>query len=110
MPDPLLTCSLYQAFLDVPRLASQNQLRALRLLCSLLPMEHLEVLRVLLSLLSDIAICAHEQNGSEMDSHNLAVVMAPNILRKVRRCRWCGQHGAKRQHGEGCGAADKRIC
>ena len=88
MPEPLLPTHLYNAFTDVPHIDTDQQLWVLRLLCALLPAEHIEVLRTILGLLNDIAVRAHDPDSSQMDSHNLAVVIAPNILRAVccRRC------------------------
>ncbi|KAJ3036663.1 hypothetical protein HDV00_002487 [Rhizophlyctis rosea] len=80
MPEPLLTFELYPHLLkclDVPA-ESGLRIRALRLLLLLLPSPHLVLLETLLDLFASIVTNSHQ---NQMNSHNLARVFSPNILR-----------------------------
>ena len=59
-----------------------KRLRLLHLTCCLLPKPHRDSLEVLFSFLNWAASFSQvdEETGSKMDSHNLATVIAPNIL------------------------------
>eukprot|EP00127_Corallochytrium_limacisporum_P006026 Clim_evm15s216 gene=Clim_evmTU15s216 len=78
MPEPLLGSEARLAWLAAGRLQEKSsRLAAYRSLLSLLPICHLDVLYVLLELMEYTA--AHQ--GTKMTGYNLAVCMAPNILR-----------------------------
>lgn len=96
LPEPLLTRDLYSAFLETQTFDNQNmQITALCLLCCLLPIPNRDTLKVLLEFLADVAQCSEDtldENGVEipgnkMNSKNLAIIIGPNILHKVK-----GQH------------------
>lgn len=96
LPEPLLTRDLYSAFLETQNFDNQNaQIAALRLLCCLLPIPNRDTLKVLLEFLAEVAQCSEDsidENGVEipgnkMNSKNLAIIIGPNILHKVK-----GQH------------------
>ena len=102
LPDPLLTHKLYNLFiisqsescsalgalhhadpglteLDNP----DNKRRVLHLTCCLLPKSHRDSLEILFAFLNWAASFSQvdEESGSKMDAHNLATVIAPNILK-----------------------------
>lgn len=75
---------LFIQMIGIPN--EQSQLRVLTGLVQSLPLAHSHTLYVLLQFLSKIAMSAnvspHDQSiGNRMDSHNLATIFAPNILR-----------------------------
>lgn len=83
LPNPLLTFNLYEIWI-----ASRKQndtakgKRVLQLAYCMLPRFHRNLLEVLLYFFSWVASFAEidEETGSKMDTHNLATVLAPNIL------------------------------
>ncbi|KAJ3092218.1 hypothetical protein HK102_009703 [Quaeritorhiza haematococci] len=80
LPEPLLSTDLYPYFLKCMDLTVANgvRLRALRLLIMLLPPPHL----VLLECLLDLFHCVVQHSGAnQMNSHNLARIFSPNLLR-----------------------------
>lgn len=83
MPNPLLTFNLYDLWISSRR--SENPvmgLRTLQLAYCLLPRSNRNLLEVLLYFFSWVASFAEidEESGSKMDTHNLATVIAPNVL------------------------------
>ncbi|KAH8272474.1 hypothetical protein KR044_007727 [Drosophila immigrans] len=91
LPEPLLCNKLYTTFLETQRIRNRRlQLEAISHLVKLLPNVHRDTLHVILRFLGNVA--AHcddifssdgtiQITGNKMDSHNLATVFAPNILR-----------------------------
>ncbi|KAG1693192.1 Rho GTPase-activating protein 6 [Nymphon striatum] len=88
--EPLLTKELYSALIGTKRLKNiQDQREALHYILSLLPITNRDTLWALLNFLSDVASCAEDSRdesgelitGNKMDSHNLATLFGPNILR-----------------------------
>lgn len=83
LPNPLLTFNLYELWIS-SRKTSDPLLskRILQLTCCMLPRSHRNLLEVLLYFFSWVASFADidEETGSKMDTHNLATVIAPNIL------------------------------
>lgn len=83
LPNPLLTFNLYELWI-----ASRKEgdivmcKRILHLTYCMLPRSHRNLLEVLLYFFSWVASFANidEETGSKMDIHNLATVIAPNIL------------------------------
>jgi hypothetical protein len=78
LPEPLFTSMYHDTFIrcyqiEDPEVAT----RAILLLCLLLPSEHLSTLRFIMKLLSRIT---EYVESNKMDSTNLAVVLAPNIM------------------------------
>ncbi|XP_071786856.1 rho GTPase-activating protein 6-like isoform X2 [Asterias amurensis] len=93
LPEPLLTRELYPTFVACTRLDNMEQrLRALQLLVYLLPTANRDTLFALLDFLNKVAINAfdtvdedgNEVLGNKMDTHNLATLFGPNILRKTK--------------------------
>ncbi|ORY81899.1 hypothetical protein BCR37DRAFT_22697 [Protomyces lactucae-debilis] len=83
LPDPLMTFKLHKLFVLSQRHESEEvRYRIMHLTCCLLPKAHRDTLEVVLSFLAWVAQFAHvdEESGSKMDEHNLATVVAPNIL------------------------------
>jgi len=63
---------------------TDNRRRVLHLTCCLLPKSHRDTLEILFSFLNWAASFSQvdEESGSKMDAHNLATVIAPNILKE----------------------------
>ncbi|KAL9106069.1 MAG: hypothetical protein Q9227_008855 [Pyrenula ochraceoflavens] len=83
MPDPLLTFKLHRLWVTIQKLGSEDKRqRLLHLACCLLPKPHRDTMEVLFAFLNWTASFSHvdEESGSRMDVHNLATVMAPNLL------------------------------
>jgi hypothetical protein len=83
LPDPLLTFKLHRLIITSQRIQDEEKRqRVLHLTCCLLPKSHRDCLEVLFSFLNWVASFhqVDEENGSKMDTHNLATVIAPNIL------------------------------
>ncbi|KAI9274726.1 hypothetical protein BDA99DRAFT_247182 [Phascolomyces articulosus] len=83
LPEPLLTFKLHKLFTTVQRLKSaEDKKRALHLACCLLPKPNRDTLEVLFLFLRWVATFAQigESSGSKMTLHNIATVLAPNIL------------------------------
>lgn len=66
--------------IDIPD--EERRRRILHLTCCLLPKPHRDTMEVLFAFLQWVSSFSHvdEDSGSKMDIHNLATVMAPNIL------------------------------
>lgn len=83
LPDPLLTFALYPLWISAKK-EQDPQLckRILQLASCLLPRSNRNLLEVLLYFFSWVASFAEidKDTGSKMDTHNLATVIAPNIL------------------------------
>ncbi|RMZ86516.1 hypothetical protein DV736_g6258, partial [Chaetothyriales sp. CBS 134916] len=83
MPDPLLTFKLHKLWIATQKLDDlERRRRVLHLTCCLMPKSHRDTMEVLFSFLKWAASFSEvdEESGSKMDVHNLATVMAPNIL------------------------------
>lgn len=82
MPDPLLTFRLHKLFVASQKIDEDKRSHVLHLTCCLLPKAHRDTMEVLFAFLKWVSSFAHidEESGSKMDSHNLATVMAPNVL------------------------------
>ncbi|KAI1003960.1 Rho-type GTPase-activating protein 1 [Podosphaera aphanis] len=83
LPDPLLTFKLHRLFITSQKIADQDKRRRiLHLTCCLLPKAHRDCLEILCSFFNWVASFhqVDEESGSKMDTHNLATVIAPNIL------------------------------
>eukprot|EP00042_Codosiga_hollandica_P039633 m.333884 g.333884 ORF g.333884 m.333884 type:complete len:825 (+) comp55657_c0_seq3:86-2560(+) len=82
LPDPLLISPLYINFLQLAHVTNpETQLLSLRLLMLILPAINRETLEVILNLLATVASLAGEEDGSKMTASNLALILAPNLLR-----------------------------
>eukprot|EP00040_Diaphanoeca_grandis_P028980 m.168570 g.168570 ORF g.168570 m.168570 type:complete len:520 (+) comp31529_c0_seq1:266-1825(+) len=80
LPIPLLTCELYQPFIDAVKLTDQrSRLLALQLLVLCLPKEHIDTFALLSALWNLTAIT----NGNKMSASTLASIISPNILRPL---------------------------
>ncbi|CAG8983598.1 hypothetical protein HYALB_00004618 [Hymenoscyphus albidus] len=83
LPDPLLTFKLHRLFIATQKIADEDKRRrVLHLTCCLLPKAHRDCLEILCSFFNWVASFhqVDEESGSKMDTHNLATVIAPNIL------------------------------
>ncbi|CAJ2501780.1 Uu.00g046330.m01.CDS01 [Anthostomella pinea] len=83
LPDPLMTHKLYSLWVAATKMKDPDKRRqCLHLTCCLLPQTHRDTLEVLFSFLKWVATFhqVDEDTGSRMDVHNLARVIAPNIL------------------------------
>ncbi|CAI5755806.1 unnamed protein product [Candida verbasci] len=83
LPNPLLTFNLYDLWISSQR--EQNLVlrkRVLQLIYCMLPRSRRNLVEVLLYFFSWVASFSEidEETGSKMDIHNLATVIAPNIL------------------------------
>lgn len=78
LPEPLFTSTYHDTFVRCHQIEDQEvSTRAILLLCLLLPAEHISTLQFTLRLLAKITQHAEK---NKMDSTNLAVVIAPNIM------------------------------
>jgi hypothetical protein len=85
MPDPLLTHKLHKLWITSQRIDdTEKRRRVLHLTCCLLPKSHRDTLEVLFNFLNWVSSFSHvdEESGSKMDVHNLATVIAPNIIHR----------------------------
>ena len=83
LPSPLLTYNLYDLWISSQsETNSIMRKRVLQLAYCMLPRSHRNLVEVLLSFFSWVGSFAEidEETGSKMDIHNLATVVAPNIL------------------------------
>lgn len=83
LPDPILTFKLHRLFIATQKIKDDDKrLRVLHLTCCLLPKAHRDCLEILCSFFNWVASFhqVDEEVGSKMDTHNLATVIAPNIL------------------------------
>lgn len=83
LPNPLLTFNLYDLWISSQKESDPLiQKKIIHLAYSMLPRSHRNLLEVLLYFFSWVASFAEidEATGSKMDIHNLATVIAPNIL------------------------------
>lgn len=83
MPDPLLTFKLHKLFIISQKIDDEEKRRRiLHLTCCLMPKSHRDTMEVLFAFLKWTASFSQvdEESGSKMDVHNLATVMAPNVL------------------------------
>jgi hypothetical protein len=83
LPDPLMTQKLHRLWIAATKIKDTDKRRhCLHLACCLLPQCHRDTLEVLFSFLKWVATFhqVDDDVGSRMDVHNLARVMAPNVL------------------------------
>ncbi|KAH8676327.1 RhoGAP domain-containing protein [Xylariales sp. PMI_506] len=83
LPDPLMSQKLYSLWIAATKIVDADKRRhCLHLACCLLPQPNRDSLEVLFSFLKWVATFhqVDEDTGSRMDVHNLARVIAPNIL------------------------------
>ncbi|KAI5866854.1 RhoGAP-domain-containing protein [Durotheca rogersii] len=83
LPDPLMAQKLYAVWIAATKINDTDKRRhCLHLACCLLPQTHRDTLEVLFNFLKWVATFHQidEDTGSRMDVHNLARVIAPNIL------------------------------
>ncbi|KAI0383842.1 RhoGAP-domain-containing protein [Hypomontagnella monticulosa] len=83
LPEPLMTQKLYKVWIAAAKINDEDKRRhCLHLACCLLPQIHRDTLEVLFSFLKWVATFhqVDEDTGSRMDVHNLARVIAPNVL------------------------------
>ncbi|KAF1989725.1 RhoGAP-domain-containing protein [Aulographum hederae CBS 113979] len=83
LPDPVLTFKLHKLFIAAGNIQDEEKRqRVLHLCCCLLPKVHHDTMEVLFAFLNWVSSFSSvdEETGSKMDIHNLATVVAPNIL------------------------------
>lgn len=83
LPEPILTRKLYDLLLLSQKFGSEDRRQeVLHLLILLLPKSNRETLEALMALLRNIAANAvgDANEGTKMDEHNLATVMAPSLM------------------------------
>lgn len=83
LPDPLMTQRLHKLWISATKIKDDDKRRhCLHLACCLLPQIHRDTLEVLFNFLKWVATFHQidEDTGSRMDVHNLARVIAPNVL------------------------------
>ena len=83
MPDPLMSQKLYKLWVTATKIKDADKRRhCLHLACCLLPQINRDTLEVLFNFFKWVATFhqVDEDTGSRMDVHNLARVIAPNIL------------------------------
>lgn len=83
LPDPLLTFKLHRLYITSQRITDEDKRqRVLHLTACLLPKCHRDCLEILFTFFNWVASFhqVDEESGSKMDVHNLATVIAPNIL------------------------------
>jgi len=80
MPDPIIPMRMYQPFLDVETKSKtlKQKLEKYRYLLSMLPQENKKTLHYLIYFLQRVAQLSYL---NKMESKNLAIVWAPNLLR-----------------------------
>ncbi|KAI0817476.1 rho-type GTPase-activating protein 1 [Xylaria sp. FL0064] len=84
LPEPLMTFKLYRVWIAATKISDPNKRRqCLHMAFCLLPQTHRDTLEVLFNFFKWVATFhqVDEDTGSRMDVHNLARVIAPNILR-----------------------------
>ncbi len=84
LPDPLMTFKLYRVWIAATKINDPDKRRqCLHMAFCLLPQTHRDTLEVLFTFFKWVATFhqVDEDTGSRMDVHNLARVIAPNILR-----------------------------
>ncbi|XP_045176312.2 uncharacterized protein LOC123536882 [Mercenaria mercenaria] len=78
LPEPLFTSTYHDTFVRCHQIEDQEiSTRAILLLCLLLPAEHISTLQFIMRLLAKVT---QHADSNKMDSTNLAVVIAPNIM------------------------------
>ncbi|KAF2088342.1 RhoGAP-domain-containing protein [Saccharata proteae CBS 121410] len=83
LPDPVMTLKLHRLFITGAKIPEEDKRRrVLHLTCCLMPKVHRDTMEVLFSFLNWVSSfhTVDEETGSKMDIHNLATVIAPNIL------------------------------
>jgi hypothetical protein len=75
MPEPLIPYELYNACVGAGR---RNDVEAVRNALSQVPVAHYATLRHLARFIRDLA---SHRSETQMDVHNLCLVVAPNVLR-----------------------------
>lgn len=83
LPDPVLTFKLHRLWIAAQKIGDEEKRRrVLHLTCCLLPKPHRDCLEILCAFFNFVASFheVDEESGSKMDTHNLATVIAPNIL------------------------------
>ncbi|KAI8954702.1 rho-type GTPase-activating protein 1 [Xylaria longipes] len=84
LPEPLMTFKLYRVWIAATKIQDPDKRRqCLHMTFCLLPQPHRDTLEVLFNFFKWVATFhqVDEDTGSRMDVHNLARVIAPNILR-----------------------------
>jgi len=82
LPEPLFTLRLQNLFFAAQELSNlSRKLVCYQLLLIILPKPNRDLLQAILFFLKKIAKNSNVEDGNRMDSHNLAVIFAPNIAK-----------------------------
>ncbi|KAM4829860.1 rho GTPase-activating protein 11A-like [Thomomys bottae] len=77
LPEPILPADLHEALFRAQQLGREEKSRATLLLSCLMTDHTVDILRYFFNFLRNVSLRAHE---NKMDSGNLAVIFAPNLL------------------------------
>ncbi|KAE9970296.1 hypothetical protein BLS_004972 [Venturia inaequalis] len=83
LPDPIMTHKLHSLWITAAKIPDEEKRRrVLHLTCCLLPKVHRDTMEILFNFLNWVSSfhTVDEETGSKMDIHNLATVIAPNLL------------------------------
>lgn len=77
LPEPLLPADLHEALFKAQQLGTEEKKKATVLLSCLMPDHTIDILRYFFNFLRNVSLRSSE---NKMDSSNLAVIFAPNLL------------------------------
>lgn len=77
LPEPLLPTDLHEALFKAQQLGAEEKNKATLLLSCLMPEHTIDILRYFFNFLRNVSLRSSE---NKMDSSNLAVIFAPNLL------------------------------
>ena len=83
LSDPVMSTKLHRLWITAAKIPDEEkQRRVLHLTCCLLPKVNRDTMEILFNFMNWVASfhTVDEETGSKMDIHNLATVIAPNIL------------------------------
>jgi hypothetical protein len=80
LPEPLMLYENYDEFIRVAKAGAADELAQYRALCESLPVDNLNLLRVLMWLCRDVA---NYEETNKMSPTNLAIVFGPNLLKSA---------------------------
>uniref|UniRef100_T1IP69 Rho-GAP domain-containing protein n=1 Tax=Strigamia maritima TaxID=126957 RepID=T1IP69_STRMM len=88
LPEPLIFSRFHDAFLKAQTFAEDKRFTCIMLLCLLLPVEHINLLRYVMSFLKRLASFSDK---NKMDVHNLSLIMAPNLMQIIEKSDKCSK-------------------
>ncbi|XP_054421130.1 rho GTPase-activating protein 11A [Pteronotus mesoamericanus] len=81
LPEPILPADLHEALFKAQELGTEQKNKATLLLSCLMPGHTIDILRYFFNFLRNVSVRSSE---NKMDSSNLAVIFAPNLLQTSR--------------------------